>query len=120
VDMRKLPAAAQEERRRQVIGLRQRGMTYKAIAAQVGLSRTGTSYLQSSDFWCRALPDASSIAPCSRGPGRCAPAPCAGAAARPPGRRWRAALRGKPVGTKGWPLQSNQGMAVVYADFAAP
>jgi transposase len=41
VDMRKLPAAAQEERRRQVIGLRQRGMTHKAIAAQVGLSRTG-------------------------------------------------------------------------------
>ena len=39
--MRKLPAAAQEERRRQVIGLRQRGMTYEAIAAQVGLSRTG-------------------------------------------------------------------------------
>lgn len=39
--MRKLPAAAQEERRRQVIGLRQRGLTYKAIAAQVGLSRTG-------------------------------------------------------------------------------
>jgi transposase len=41
VDMRKLPAAAQEERRRQVIGLRQRGLTYGAIAAQVGLSRTG-------------------------------------------------------------------------------
>ena len=41
VDMRKLPAAAQEERRRQVIGLRQRGLTYKAIAAQVGLSQTG-------------------------------------------------------------------------------
>jgi transposase len=41
VDMRKLPAAAQEERRRQVIGLRQRGLTYKAIAAQVGLSGTG-------------------------------------------------------------------------------
>lgn len=39
--MRKLPAAAQEERRRQVVGLRQRGMTYKAIAEQVGLSRTG-------------------------------------------------------------------------------
>jgi transposase len=39
--MRKLPAAAQEERRRQVIGLRQRGLTYRAIAAQVGLSRTG-------------------------------------------------------------------------------
>ena len=41
VDMRKLPAAAQEERRRQVIGLRQRGMTYEAIAEQVGLSPTG-------------------------------------------------------------------------------
>src|ERR671914_1683345 len=41
VDMRKLPAAAQEERRRQVVGLRQAGLTYKAIAAQVGLSRTG-------------------------------------------------------------------------------
>jgi transposase len=39
--MRKLPAAAQEERRRQVIGLRQRGLTYKDIAVQVGLSRTG-------------------------------------------------------------------------------
>ena len=39
--MRKLPAAAQEERRRQVIGLRQRGLTYKANAEQVGLSRTG-------------------------------------------------------------------------------
>ena len=37
VDMRKLPAAAQEERRRQVIGLRQAGQTYDAIAAQVGL-----------------------------------------------------------------------------------
>jgi transposase len=39
--MRKLPAAAQEERRRQVVGLRQRGLTYRAIAGQVGLSRTG-------------------------------------------------------------------------------
>ena len=39
--MRKLPAAAQEERRRQVIGLRQRGLTYGAIAEQVGLSRNG-------------------------------------------------------------------------------
>ena len=38
--MRKLPAAAQEERR-QVIGLRQAGLTYDAIAAQVGLTRTG-------------------------------------------------------------------------------
>ena len=39
--MRKLPAAAQEERRRQVIGLRQRGLAYREIAGQVGLSRTG-------------------------------------------------------------------------------
>src|SRR4051794_14290748 len=41
VDMRKLPAAAQEERRRQVIGLRQAGLTYDEIAAQIGLSATG-------------------------------------------------------------------------------
>jgi hypothetical protein len=41
VDMHKLPAAAQEERRRQVIGLRHAGMTYDAIVAQVGLTRTG-------------------------------------------------------------------------------
>jgi transposase len=41
LDMRKLPAAAQEERRRQVIGLRQAGLTYDTIAAQVGLTRTG-------------------------------------------------------------------------------
>ena len=41
VDMRKLPAAAQEERRRQVIGLRRAGLTYDATAAQVGLSPTG-------------------------------------------------------------------------------
>ena len=39
--MRKLPAAAQEERRRRVVGLRQRGLTYREIAEQVGLSRTG-------------------------------------------------------------------------------
>jgi transposase len=39
--MRKLPPAAQEERRRQVVGLRDSGLTYDAIAAQVGLSRTG-------------------------------------------------------------------------------
>jgi transposase len=39
--MRKLPAAAQEERRRQVIGLRQEGLTCRAIGEQVGLSRTG-------------------------------------------------------------------------------
>ena len=38
VDMRKLPAAAQEERRRQVVGLRESGLTYDAIAAQVGLT----------------------------------------------------------------------------------
>ncbi len=41
VDMRKLPAAAQEERRRQAIGLRQSGLTYATIAAQVGLTQTG-------------------------------------------------------------------------------
>src|ERR671921_2192176 len=41
VDMRKLPAAAQEERRRQVIGLRPNGMTYQAIAELGGLSPTG-------------------------------------------------------------------------------
>ena len=39
--MRKLPAAAQEERRRQVIGPRQAGLTYDEIAARVGLSATG-------------------------------------------------------------------------------
>jgi transposase len=41
VDMRKLAPAAQEERRRQVIGLRQNGAGYAVIAAQVGLSQTG-------------------------------------------------------------------------------
>src|SRR3712207_1158528 len=41
VDMRSLTAEAQEERRRQVIGLRQAGQTYAAIAAQVGLTQTG-------------------------------------------------------------------------------
>jgi transposase len=41
VDMRSLAAEAQEERRRQVIGLRQAGQTYAAIAAQVGLTQTG-------------------------------------------------------------------------------
>ena len=40
VDMRQLPAAAQGERP-QAVGLRQRGLTYKAIAEQAGLSRTG-------------------------------------------------------------------------------
>jgi transposase len=41
VDMLKLSAAAHEERRRQVVGLRESGLTYEAIAAQVGLTRTG-------------------------------------------------------------------------------
>jgi transposase len=41
VDMRRLAPAAQEERRRQVIGLRESGASYAAIAAQVGLSQTG-------------------------------------------------------------------------------
>ena len=41
VDMRSLMPEAQEERRRQVIGLRQAGQTYAAIAAQVGLTQTG-------------------------------------------------------------------------------
>jgi len=39
--MRSLTPEAQEERRRQVIGLRQAGQTYAAIAAQVGLTPTG-------------------------------------------------------------------------------
>ncbi len=41
VDMRKLPAAAQEERRRQVVGQRPAGMNNDAFAAQAGLTRTG-------------------------------------------------------------------------------
>jgi transposase len=41
IDMRSLSAPAQEERRRQVIGLRESGLSYQAIARQVGLSRTG-------------------------------------------------------------------------------
>ena len=41
VDMRSLTPAAQEERRRQVIGLRESGLTYEAIARQVGLSANG-------------------------------------------------------------------------------
>jgi hypothetical protein len=52
LDVRKLPAAAQEERRRQVIGLRHAGLTCDAIAAQVGLSATGV--LDISDV-CRQL-----------------------------------------------------------------
>jgi transposase len=39
--MRSLPAAAQEERRRQVIGLRERGLTYAEIGALVGLTKNG-------------------------------------------------------------------------------
>jgi transposase len=41
VDMRSLVPAAQAERRRQVIGLRERGLTYAVIAAQVGLTKNG-------------------------------------------------------------------------------
>ena len=41
VDMRSLTSAAQEERRRQVIGLRESGLTYEAIGLQVGLTRNG-------------------------------------------------------------------------------
>jgi transposase len=41
VDMRSLTPAAQEERRRQVIGLRERGLTYAEIAHQVGLTKNG-------------------------------------------------------------------------------
>ena len=41
VDMRSLAPAAQEERRRQVIGLRERGLTYAEIADQVGLTKNG-------------------------------------------------------------------------------
>ena len=43
VDMRKLPAAAQEERRRQVVGLRESRLTFAAIAAQTGLTENGVS-----------------------------------------------------------------------------
>ena len=43
VDMRKLAAAAQEERRRQVVGLRESGLTFAAIAAQTGLTENGVS-----------------------------------------------------------------------------
>ena len=39
--MRSLTPAAQEERRRQVIGLRERGLTYEEIGAQVGLTKNG-------------------------------------------------------------------------------
>jgi transposase len=41
MDMRSLTPEAQEERRRQVIGLRASGLTYEAIARQVGLTRNG-------------------------------------------------------------------------------
>ena len=41
IDMRCLTPAAQEERRRQVIGLRESGLTYAAIGRQAGLSRNG-------------------------------------------------------------------------------
>src|SRR6201994_214555 len=41
IDMRRLTPAAQEERRRQVVGLRESGLSYAAIGRQVGLSRNG-------------------------------------------------------------------------------
>lgn len=41
IDMRKLSPAARQERRRQVIKLRRKGLSYEAIAAELGLSRTG-------------------------------------------------------------------------------
>jgi transposase len=41
VDMRSLAPAAQEERRHQVIGLRESGLPYEAIGLQVGLSHNG-------------------------------------------------------------------------------
>jgi transposase len=41
VDMRSLAPAAQQERRRQVIGLRERGLSYAEIAQQVGLTKNG-------------------------------------------------------------------------------
>ena len=43
--MRSLTPEAQEERRRQVIGLRERGLTYDAIARQVGLTRNRVFYI---------------------------------------------------------------------------
>ena len=39
IDMRSLTPAAQEERRRQVVGLRESGLTHAAVGRQVGLSR---------------------------------------------------------------------------------
>jgi transposase len=73
--MRKLPAAAQEERRRQVIGLRERGLSYEAIAAQVGLSQTGVFNI------CQRFARAgmAGVASQRRGP---APGPRAGAGGR--------------------------------------
>ena len=53
VDMRKLPAAAQEERRRQVIGLRQRGLAYGAIENFGKVTRSYRAGL----FHCYAVPD---------------------------------------------------------------
>ena len=41
--MRKLAAVAQEERQRQVVGLRESGLTFAAIAAQRGLTENGVS-----------------------------------------------------------------------------
>ena len=44
--MRSLTPEAQEERRRQVIGLRESGLTYEAIGLQVGLTRNGKNHVR--------------------------------------------------------------------------
>jgi transposase len=66
IDMRKLPTAAQEERRRQVIGLRERGLSYEAIAAQVGLSQSQTGVFNICQRFARA--GAAGLASQRRGP----------------------------------------------------
>ncbi len=59
-DMRSLPRDARHERRVQVIRLRKAGMTYDAIAAQTGLSRTGVFDIckRHADRGAKALRDA--------------------------------------------------------------
>ena len=65
LNMRKLPAVAQEKRRWQVVGLRESSLTYDAIAAQVSRTRTGVVAEhvgvkfriseKSLAFWCETL-----------------------------------------------------------------
>lgn len=59
-DMRSLPRDARHERRVQVIRLRKAGMTYDAIAAETGLSRTGVFDIckRRADGGAKALRDA--------------------------------------------------------------